>query len=96
MALEPIAAKNILYDDHSQADEHGIGDTHKPKTAQTITTEDETADDGLQQIVGETHAAKETKMTKGSANGSKGVPCRNYSRRDHHENKEVVDRCEPS
>ena len=95
MALEPITAKGILDKDHGQTDEHGVCDAHKSIAGQTIATEDETANDGLQQVVGETHAAKETKMAESTANGVEGVPCRNHRRCDHREDEEVVDGSEP-
>ena len=62
MVSEPVAAKGVLGDDHGQTDQHGVGDSHKAITGQTITAEDEAADDGLQKVVGEAHAAKETEM----------------------------------
>ena len=74
MALEPIAAKGILGDDHGQADEHGVGDAHEAVAGKAIAAEDETADDGLQQVVGETHASKETEVTEGAAHGTESVP----------------------
>ena len=58
MGSEPIAAEDVLPDDHCQSDEHGIGDAHTPVAGQSVTAEDETADDGLQQVVGEAHAAE--------------------------------------
>ena len=75
MALEPIAAKGVLGDDHGQADEHGVGDAHEAVAGKAIAAEDETADDGLQQVVGETHAAKEAEVSKHAAHTLGSIPC---------------------
>ena len=63
MVLEPQTTKGVLHNDHGQADEYGVGDAHKAIALQSISAEDKTANDGLQQIVGETHAAKEAEVT---------------------------------
>ena len=62
---------------------------------QTVATENSTADDGLQQIVGEAHTTKDTEMVKCTADRLKGIPGRNNRRDDHQQNDEVVDRLEP-
>ena len=59
MFLEPVPTKGILDDDHSHADEHSVGDAHEAITTKSIAAEDKAANDRLQQVVGETHAAKE-------------------------------------
>lgn len=59
MVLEPAPSKGVLHDDHRQTNEYGVGDAHKSIAAKPIAAEDETADDRLQQVVGEAHAAKE-------------------------------------
>ena len=76
MAGKPIATEKVLADHHHQTDEHGIGDTHFIITAQSVSTEDETADDGLQQIVGEAHAAKDAQVMEYTAHTLEGIPCR--------------------
>ena len=45
MVLKPITTKDILCDDHSQTNEHGVGDAYKPVACQTIAAEDKTAED---------------------------------------------------
>ena len=63
MVPEPVPAKEVLDDDHGQADEYGVGDAYKAVAAKSVAAEDEASDDGLQQVVGETHAAKEAEVT---------------------------------
>ena len=75
MAPKPISAKCVLDDDHGKADEYGVGDAHKAVAAKSIAAEDETADDGLQQVVGETHAAKEAEMSKHATHTLGSIPC---------------------
>ena len=77
MAFEPVATKGILDNDHSQADEDSIGDAHQTVACQSVATEDKTADDGLQQIVGEAHSAKEAEMGKCVTYALEGIPGRN-------------------
>ena len=82
MTAEPIPAEGILCQDHAQTDKHCIGDTYLIVTAQTVATEDETADDGLQQVVGETHPTEGTEVFQHAAHPFKGIPgwdhCRDY------------------
>ena len=59
MVLEPVPSKGVLDDDHGQTNEYGVGDAHKSIASKSIATEDKTANDGLEQVVGETHASKE-------------------------------------
>ena len=82
MVPEPVPAKEVLDDDHGQADEYGVGDAYKAVAAKSIATEDEAADDGLQQVVGETHAAKEAEVTEHAAHTLESIPCRDHSRND--------------
>ena len=58
MILKPIAGKEVLHEDHRHPYHHGIGDAQPVIAGEAIATEDDTANDGLQQIVGETHATK--------------------------------------
>ena len=74
MTAKPIAAEGILADHHHQADEYRVGDTHLIIAPQTIATEDKTADDGLQYIVGKAHAAKDAQVMEHTANTLKGIP----------------------
>ena len=41
---------------------------------QAIAAEDKAADDGLEQIVGKTHATEDAEMVKHSANVLEGIP----------------------
>lgn len=95
MAGKPPTAEQILGDDHHQADEHSIGDAHKAIASQAVATEDEAADDGLKQIVGEAHPAEDAQVMEDSADAFKGIPGRDYGRDDHHEDAEVADGREP-
>ena len=63
MVLEPMAAEEILHDNHREADEHGVGDAYQPIACQSVAAEDEAAYCRLQQIVGEAHAAERAQMT---------------------------------
>lgn len=76
MAAKPIAAECVLGNNHHQADEYSVGDAHFIIVSQAIAAEDEAANNGLQQIVGETHAAKDTKMMEHTADTLEGIPCR--------------------
>ena len=75
MILKPITAEKVLADDHAQADDHSIGGTESSIAGQTITTEDGTADDGLQQIVGKTHATEDAQVMEYATNTLEGIPC---------------------
>ena len=95
MVSEPIAAESILRDDHSQSDEYGIGRSNKSIAGQSVAAEDETSDNRLQQVVGQTHAAKGAEVAESVSHRAEGVPCRNHRRCDHREDEEVVDGGEP-
>ena len=95
MAPKPISAKCVLDDDHGKADEYGIGDAHKAIAAKSIAAEDETTDDGLQKVVGETHAAKEAKVTEHAAHTLEHIPCRDHRCDDGYQDEQVVDGGEP-
>ena len=62
---------------------------------QTIATEDKAADDGLEQIVGETHATKDAEMVKHPTDTPESIPGRDYCRDNHQQDDEVVDGLEP-
>ena len=95
MTAKPVAAEGILGDDHRQTDHHGVCDAYLIVTAKTIAAEDGTADNGLQQVVRETHATKDTEMMEHSTNALEGIPGRDDSRDNHQQDDEVVDRFEP-
>ena len=95
MTAKPVAAEGILGDDHRQTDHHGVCDAYLIVTAKTIAAEDGTADNGLQQVVRETHATKDTEMMEHSTNALEGIPGRDDCRDDHQQDDEVVDRFEP-
>ena len=95
MAGKPITGKEILTNDHSTSNHNSIGNTQIAIAGQSIAAEDETADDGLEQIVGKTHATKNAEMMQHSANTPESIPGRNYCRDDHQQDNEVVDGLEP-
>ena len=74
MILEPEAGEAVLGDNHANTYHHGVGDTQLVITAQAVAAEDGAADDGLQQIVGETHAAKDAQMMEHTAHTLEGIP----------------------
>ena len=80
MTAEPISAEGILGQDHAQTDEYSVGDTYLIITAQTVSAEDETADDGLQQVVGETHPTEGAEVFQHAAYPFEGIPRRDYCR----------------
>ena len=47
-------------------------------TGKTVTTEDKTTNDRLQQIVGETHATKDAEMMEYATNIPESIPRRDY------------------
>ena len=55
-------------------------------TGKPIAAEDEAADDGLEQIVGKTHATKNAEMVKYPAKALESIPGGNYGRNDHQQN----------
>lgn len=59
MAGKPEAGEEVLRDNHANTYHHGVGDAQLVIAGETVATEDGAADDGLQQVVGETHAAKD-------------------------------------
>ena len=74
MAVEPIAGKTILTDDHGCTNHNGIGYAQIAIASQTVTIEDGTAYDGLQQVVGEAHAVKDAKVMQHLANFVESIP----------------------
>ena len=75
MTGEPDAGKAILGNNHSYAYHHGVGDAQLVIAGETIATENGAADDGLQQIVGETHTSKDAQMMEHTAYTLEGIPC---------------------
>ena len=95
MIGKPITGKEILTNDHSTSNHDSIGNTQIAIAGQSIATEDGAADDGLEQIVGKTHATKNAEVMQHSANALESVPGRNYCRDNHQQDNEVVDGLEP-
>ena len=75
MAAEPEACEEVLRDNHCHSYHHSVGDAQLVIASQTIATEDGAADDGLQQVVSETHATKDAKVMEHTAHTLKGIPC---------------------
>ena len=95
MTAEPIPTEEILADDHRHADENGIGDTQQTVASQTVAAEDETANDGLEQIVGQAHASECAQMTERTTHAIGGIPAGNNRRDNHTQDGEVIDRVKP-
>ena len=95
MAPEPPADEEVLHDDHADAHEHRVGDAEFAVAGQAIAAEDEAADDGLQQVVGEAGAAEGAEVAERPAEAGEGVPGRNDGRDDHQQDAQVVDGLEP-
>ena len=74
MAGKPITGKEILTNDHSTSNQNSIGNTQIAIAGQTIAAEDETANDGLEQIVGKTHTPEDAEMMQHSANTPESIP----------------------
>ena len=96
MAAEPETGEAILGNNHAYAYHYGIGDAQLVIAGKAVAAEDGTADDRLQQIIGETHAAEDAQVTEHTADTLKGIPCRDHSRDNHQEDDEVADRPEPA
>jgi hypothetical protein len=75
MIAEPESGETILGDYHARSYHHGIGDAQLVIAGETVTTEDGAADDGLQQIVGETHATEDAQVMEYATNTLEGIPC---------------------
>ena len=95
MAAKPIAGEEILRDDHSTSDHHGVSDAQLIIAGQTIAAEDEAADDGLEQIVGETHTSEDAEMVEHPTYTLEGIPGRDDGRDEQQQDDEVVDGLEP-
>ena len=95
MTTEPIAGEAILGDDHRKAYENGVGNTQFVIAGEAVATEDGATDNRLQQIVGETHSAKDAQVVEHIAHALEGIPRRNNGRDNHQEDDEVVDGFEP-
>ena len=95
MIAEPESGETILGDYHARSYHHGVGDAQLVVAGEAIATEDGAADDGLQQIVGETHAAEDAQMMEHAAETLEGIPRRNHSRDNHQQDNEVVNGFEP-
>ena len=95
MVGEPVAAEDVLADDHQESHKYGIGDAQFVVAGKAVATEDETADDGLQEVVGEAHAAEDAQVTEHLTDTLKGIPGRDDSRDNHQQDNEVADRLQP-
>ena len=95
MISKPPTAKDVLADNHAKANENGIGNTDKSIASQSITAENKTAYDRLQQVIGETHTAIKTQMFQHLAHTLESISSRNDSRDNHQQDKEVVNRRKP-
>ena len=96
MTAEPEAGEAILGNNHAYAYHYGVGDTQLVIAGEAIATEDGTADDGLQKIVGEAHTTKDAEMMEHTAETLEGIPRRDHCRDNHQQDDEVVDGFEPA
>ena len=95
MVGEPVAAEDVLADDHQESHKYGVGDAQFVVAGKSVATEDETADDGLQEVVGEAHTSEDAQVTEHLTDTLKGIPGRDDSRDDHQQDEEIVDGREP-
>jgi len=75
MAGKPEAGEEVLRDNHCHSNHHGVGDAEFVVAGETIAAEDGAADDGLQQIVGKAHAAKDAQVMEHTSNTLESIPC---------------------
>lgn len=95
MGAEPITTEEVLAENHAQSNEHGVGGTNKSIAFETVATEDETADDGLEQVVGKTHTTEYTQVVQHAAHTLEGIPCRDNARNYHQQDEKAIYRFEP-
>ena len=62
---------------------------------QTVAAEDGAADDGLEQIIGETHPSEDAEMTEHPTDAIESIPGRDDGRDNHQQDDEVVDGLKP-
>ena len=74
MILEPEAGEEVLRDNHRHANHHSIGDAQLIIAGEAVAAENGAADDGLQQIVGETHASKDAQVMEHISNALESIP----------------------
>ena len=75
MIRKPEAGKKVLRDNHANTYHHSVGDAQLVIAGPAVTAEDGAADDGLQQIVGKTHASEDAQMMQHIAHPLKSIPC---------------------
>ena len=75
MGGKPETGEAVLGDNHANTYHHGIGNAQFVIAGKAVAAEDGATDDGLQQIVGETHASKNAQMMEHSAHTLEGIPC---------------------
>ena len=78
MIAEPQTTEKILDNDNCRANHNGVGKSQTVITRQAVATKDCTADDGLEQIVGKTHATEDAEMMEHSAYALESIPGRYY------------------
>jgi hypothetical protein len=95
MSAKPEAGEEVLHKNHAQSDHHGVSGAKLIIASKAIATEDGTTNDGLQQIVGETHATEDAQVMEHAADALERIPCRHHTRDNHQEDDETVDGVEP-
>ena len=74
MAAKPIAGETVLCDDHCQTYKDGVGDAQLVIAGKAVATKDSTANDRLQQIVGETHTSEDSQVMEHIAHTLESIP----------------------
>lgn len=82
MMPEPILTEKILNDDHNDADKCCISGSYFVVVSKPITTENNGTYNGLQQIVGQAHATKQTEMMHYALKSWICIPEGDYGRDD--------------
>ena len=85
MIPEPDPAESILDYDHSYAYQHGVGSADPMVAGEAEAAEDETAEYGLEEIIGEAHTAEYAQMMQDLAESGEGIPAGNHCGNDHEE-----------
>ena len=80
---KPETTEGVLNDYYTHANHHGVGNAQMVIAGKSVAAEDEAADNGLEQIVGKTHATEDAEMVEHLANALEGIPGGNHGGDDH-------------
>ena len=87
--IGPEFEEPVLEYDHSDAHQRGPCGAQGVVHAQAPLVEDETAQDGLQQVVGEAHSAKESKFSEHFFEPVKPVPKQHGHRKNEYQDGQI-------